>query len=289
MIFSKWLFARALAATDLAWTRTIEAAFPITCLHCGTNRKEEFPTAEREHPSISICGSCRSLLAPEILHSCRKCGAETGPFSQTTSGCIHCRKRSLKFTSCICLGMYQGPLKRFMLSSKWSWSSIRVQALAALLWQERQTSISGFNFDTLIPIPQHWSRRLVRHFNPAWVIAETLSCRMQKSGINIACDPHILRRSRSVGLQKRVSLRQRQENQRSSFDVTDVSRIQNRRVLLVDDVLTTGATCSEAARTLISAGAADCHVAVVGRVLTHTISRPAGFVADGGSEKHSQL
>ena len=289
MIFSELLLPRALAAAALAWTRTIDAAFPITCLNCGTNRKEEFSTAGQEHSSISICDSCRLLLAPEILHCCRICGAETGPFSRTSSGCIHCRKQSLKFTSCICLGMYQGPLKRFMLSSKWSWSSIRVQALAALLWQERQNSISEFHFDTIIPIPQHWTRRLVRHFNPAWVIAETLSCRMRKSGINIVCDPHILSRSRSVGLQKRVTLRQRQENQQNSFVVTDVSRIQNRRILLVDDVLTTGATCSEAARTLISAGAADCHVAVVGRVLTHTTLRPAGFVTDGGSEKHSQL
>jgi predicted amidophosphoribosyltransferase len=83
----------------------------------------------------------------------------------------------------------------------------------------------------------------------------------------VPCDPHILRKSRQSRPQKRVSLAQREQNQHNSFSVTCPTVISGQRLLLVDDVLTTGATCSEAARCLLRSRAAECHVAVIARVL----------------------
>jgi predicted amidophosphoribosyltransferase len=63
---------------------------------------------------------------------------------------------------------------------------------------------------------------------------------------------------------------QRFDNQKQSYAIQDAAVIRGERILIVDDVLTTGATCSEVAGVLLKAGAAECHVAVIARVLDHS-------------------
>jgi predicted amidophosphoribosyltransferase len=109
------------------------------------------------------------------------------------------------------------------------------------------------------------------------MIAETISLEMKRDGLNIPCYPHILRRNRIVKLQKRSSLRQRFENQNDSFELCASEQIHQKRILIVDDVLTTGATCSEAASILKTEGAAACAVLIAARVLSH--SSPVGHLS----------
>jgi ComF family protein len=161
--------------------------------------------------------------------------------------------------------MYIDPLRRALLSAKWSFSAVPIRSLARLFAQTRLSQLQALQVDLVLPIPQHWQQRLVRHFNPAWIIAEELA-----RALSIPCNPHVLRKSRRSRPQKRVSLARRAENQQNSFAISNSEDIAGRRVLLVDDVLTTGATCSEAARMLLRAGATDCHVAVLARVLDHS-------------------
>jgi ComF family protein len=161
--------------------------------------------------------------------------------------------------------MYEGALRDTILSSKWSRSTVCLESLAALFCETQHADLSDHSFDLIIPIPQSWNRRLVRHFNPADVVAARLG-----RSLNVPLERHVLRRSRMTRLQKRVSVSQRFENQRNSFRLRDRHIIKDQRVLIVDDVLTTGATCSEAARLLKQNGASTCHVAVLARVLDHS-------------------
>ena len=166
--------------------------------------------------------------------------------------------------------MYEGLLKQAMLSAKWSYSAINIQSLALLLWNQKSDALQSLAIDRVIPIPQHWRQRLFRHFNPAWIIAETLSRKLSSAGSRVPCDVHILRRGRRTRPQKRVAVNRRFSNQQGAFRIRDPHMIRGRRLLIIDDVLTTGATCSEAARMLLKSGAAECHVAVVSRVLDHS-------------------
>lgn len=238
-------------------------AFPPECPVCGSQDPADF-RGEDGHSS-AFCGGCRRRLAPPILHACGRCGAEVGPYSVTLEGCVHCRRRTLAFDSVVCLGMYRDELQRALLSAKWSYSSVNMESLAALLWQHKAVELQQLQLDRILPIPQHWQQRLLRHFNPSWILGDLLSARL-----SIPCDVHIVRRCRRTRPQKRVAVHQRFENQRGAFRVQDAHLIRGQRLLLVDDVLTTGATCSEAARQLKAAGAAACHVCVVGRVLDHS-------------------
>ena len=262
----------------------IEFVFPRVCLLCdqrlpdasegtsaagqpGGNQQEaeHMPVVDSTGNRADFCCECLELLAPDIEHSCPFCAARTGPFSNTQSGCVHCRTKHLQFQSAICLGMYEDELRKMMLQAKWSISRVQIQALAELLCMRKSQQLLRLKPDIIVPIPQHWRQRLTRYFNPSWIIAHTLSCRL-----SVRCDVHILRRRRRTRPQKRVALSQRFDNQRDAFWLRDAHLLAKKTVLLVDDVLTTVATCSEAARILKSAGAKSCHVAVIGRVLDHS-------------------
>ncbi|MDG1898018.1 MAG: phosphoribosyltransferase family protein [Fuerstiella sp.] len=158
--------------------------------------------------------------------------------------------------------MYNDALRKAVLSAKWSYSSAGTASLADLLFQFRHEELRNYDADLVIPVPQSWAVRLRRRFNPASVIAAVLA-----TGLGVRADEHILRRRRMTRPQKRVSVQRRFDNQKNSFGVRDGHVVHGKRVLLVDDVVTTGATCSEAARTLKQHGVKSCRVAVLARVL----------------------
>ena len=161
--------------------------------------------------------------------------------------------------------MYEEALKRAVLSAKWSFSAVRIRSLGALLARNHLAEFRDMGIDRVIPIPQYWRQRAIRHFNPAWIISAEIAAQL-----GIPCDAHLLRRARRTRPQKRVAVSQRFDNQADAFGLKDAHIIKGERLLIVDDVLTTGATCSEAARLLKRFGAKSCHVAVLARVLDHS-------------------
>ena len=213
----------------------------------------------------AYCSNCLDQLSPDPVNRCQRCAAEIGPYAKSDQGCVHCRKRKLRFDTVVCLGMYAGPLRKALLAAKWSFSAVRMRSLGSLLSTARFGELSTKPYDSIVPIPQHWRQRLVRNFNPASIIADELASRL-----NVDCDMHLLRRTSRTRPQKRVSVTQRYENQSGALAVTHPSSVRGKRILIVDDVLTTGATCAEAARVLRVAGARSCTVAVLARVLDHS-------------------
>ena len=207
------------------------------------------------------CDDCVQQLRPREQHRCRRCSAECGPWSSIDRHCVYCRGRRLRFSQALSLGPYEGLLRKEILAGKWSWSSARLEALARLLGERAAAQFREWGISLLLPIPQHWTRRLQRHFNPAERIGAELS---RCSGIRQ--DLHVITRSRALKPQKRTPLGLRFENQKGSFRIVNSHQIRGQRILLTDDVLTTGATCSMAAAALMQAGARSCHVAVLARV-----------------------
>jgi len=119
--------------------------------------------------------------------------------------------------------------------------------------------------DAVVPVPLHRSRLLTRRFNQAAEIARPLA---RTAGLDYL--PDALIRATPTDSQSGKSARGRRLNVKKAFAVTDVGRrrIKGRRILLVDDVLTTGATAEACARVLLSAGARAVDLAVIARVRT---------------------
>jgi len=114
--------------------------------------------------------------------------------------------------------------------------------------------------DVVVPVPLHWLRRIRRRFNQSGDLAEAVGKRF---GLSLRAG--VLRRVRPTRSQVGLTATQREDNVRGAFRVLRPQEVRERRVLLVDDVLTTGATCSECARTLRRAGAKRVYVAALAR------------------------
>lgn len=151
---------------------------------------------------------------------------------------------------------YEWPANRLVRQFKYG----GVYRLAPFLagWLSPALSIIGRDdFDCLVPVPLHAKRERARGFNQAEMLARLVS---DQTGIPLRCG---LRRTRNTRQQARLSVSRRQRNLRDAFEAT--ASFDGMRVLLVDDVMTTGSTVNNCAQALRRAGAVDVQaVAVAG-------------------------
>src|SRR5262249_7787698 len=116
--------------------------------------------------------------------------------------------------------------------------------------------------DVVIPVPQHWARRMYRPHHAAETLGAAWAGRLQ-----VPLATHILRKCRWTRPQARLTPTERRVNLRGAFQAAPAAGLSVAAVLLADDVMTTGSTAHEAAKTLVQAGAARVVVAVVARGL----------------------
>lgn len=124
----------------------------------------------------------------------------------------------------------------------------------------RGHQILGLKPDIAVPVPMHWKRQLTRGTNSAEILAMEIA-----RNLGIPAVPRLLTRCRNTLPQKDLQPKERIGNVRGAFRLTTGYAIQGARVLLIDDILTTGATCRETAGVLRRAGARSVIVAVLAR------------------------
>ena len=228
--------------------------FPNSCLLCESPEPE---TAPFRH---GFCSSCRELVTADPFPACPHCAATVGPHSDMTSGCVACRDRSFAFESAVRMGPYTGQLQDAILRMKHSAGEAVAEMLSRTFTDESVAELHSRGIEVVVPVPLHWRRSWIRGFNQAATIAEELA-----SGLRVEWQPGALRRVKSTPQHAQPSASARWENIRGAFAAAPRARVAGRTVLLVDDVMTTGATMAEAARVLKAAGAKRIHVAVLAR------------------------
>jgi len=133
-------------------------------------------------------------------------------------------------------------------------------ALGEFLARMRGEELASLKFDVVVPVPMHWQRRLARGANSPEVLAEKIARRLRIPVLKRA-----LRQVRNTLPQKDLPLKRRWQNVRGAFGLRAGYDLGGARVALVDDVLTTGATCSEAAGILKKGGASHVVAVVLAR------------------------
>lgn len=213
---------------------------------------------------VALCAACLDALARPRLPCCQKCGAliEGKLNEETTStqaGCPRCRDRRFRFVSVVHLGVYEGDLRTAVLSAKHARRQPLAAALGELLCRQRREELLPYSPEVVVPIPMFWRRRMVRCTNSPDMMAGRLAL-----GLGIPSHP-MLRRLRNTAPQAGLGWAERIKNLRGAFRRRGGYDCRGARVLLVDDVMTTGATCGEATRALLAAGASQVVVAVIAR------------------------
>ncbi len=189
-----------------------------------------------------VCDGCGVPFAYDLRSLCAACTARPRAFDRARAACL-----------------YDEGSRTLVLKLK---HGDRTD-LAALFarWLQRAAAELAADSDAVAPVPMHHARLFKRRYNQAAEIARPLA-----RFTRLRYLPDALVRGRDTGGQGGRSRRGRREAVRGAFAVPDVRRVEGRRILLVDDVLTTGATAEACARALKAAGAAAVHVAVVARV-----------------------
>lgn len=228
--------------------------FPNSCLLCDTPEPEDAPLRH------GFCSACHSSLTVEPYATCPRCVATLGPHTDTTHGCPACRNRGFKFDSAIRLGPYAGVLQEAILRTKHAPGEGIAEMLGRTFVEERVTDFRDAGIDLVVPVPLHWRSRWRRGFNQAERIADEIAVEL-----GVPCRAGALRRVKATAQHAQSSASARWENIRGAFEAAPRARVAGKSVLLVDDVMTTGATMGEAARVLKAAGAARVVAAALAR------------------------
>jgi ComF family protein len=204
-----------------------------------------------------ICRTCWRDVNGITAPFCSRCGI---PLSTSDTFCDACLKRGRLFSFSRSYGLFDLTLRHIVHLLKYR----RRKGLAAPL-VSRMAVLMGSDarygsMDALIPVPLHGVKRRSRGFNQSRLLAGGLSL---LSGLPVI--ENVLIRKRNTVSQSSLSLSQRMTNVRGAFAVTGSPAIRDRRVILIDDVLTTGSTADACAGALLQAGAAEVCVMTVAR------------------------
>lgn len=233
------------------------------CLHCRGPLPEacdRFGKAQDTSAGRRFCPDCFELLSCVIERACLRCGAPVGPYLDTSEGCRHCRKDTFHFDRVFSLGVYEGPLRECCTRAKQPSEEPLTAGLTELLFDAHANQVSKLRIDVVVPVPHHWTERIVRRRSPPETMSRVLARRLMVPEF-----VHILAKSRRTPAQSSLTPSRRRENLRNAFRIAGGARLDGLTILLADDILTTGTTADRAARVLKQAGASRVVVAVLAR------------------------
>lgn len=247
----KYLGIQQIQSQSIRWLQTgRNFVYPPRCSLCGI----------AQVCSGTNCGEQIERIAPQIEQACERCGAPVGPYLDTSQGCSYCKNERFLFSRAIALGKYQGPLRELILKLKLNHGPHLGGELGNLLYYRNQKTFDKLDSDLIIPVPLNWTARLHRSHNPASIIAEALSRRLQAK-----YSGNILAKRKRTAAQASLTPSNRRKNLRSAFEIRRQKQVVGQKILLVDDVMTTGSTANAVSRVLLDAGAKEINVAVIAR------------------------
>lgn len=211
-----------------------------------------------------LCLSCRSEIRVLAEPDCPCAGAGNPPDAQREA-CTFCRRLPRGFSSARAPFPYGGVVGTLVRNMKYRRGEAAGDAIARLMLAAMPDHFRALKeqarIDLVVPVPMHWWRRWTRGYNQAESIARALAGHLQ-----LPCDATAVERHRRTPPQARRSdAAERLLNVDGAFRVVEPRALHGRNVLLVDDVMTTGATVASCAAVLREAGAASIHIATAAR------------------------
>ncbi len=232
--------------------KLLDFLYPQSCMHC-----------QEAHSGENIfCVGCSTQIIRLNGPCCFICSTPFVSFASTSHSpshrCDACRKAPPPFSKAITPLLYEGPLATAIRQFKYQKKNHLAVPLARLIAHD----LAHLSIDYVMPIPLSPSRLRSREFNQSLLLAQQIG--------RVCAVPYLIDamiRIRETPPQVGLSRKERDQNIKGAFHVTTPNAIKARRILLIDDVYTTGATVKEGARMLMQAGAQDVVVATVARMV----------------------
>lgn len=207
-----------------------------------------FCQAEQAFGQPPICRPCATAMSAGAAR-CTACG-------RPAHGSARCRGR-VAAEGVVVLSDYADEVRAAVLKAKRPGGEAVAAGLGSLLVAKHRERLEGWRIDAVVPVPMHWLRRITRGASAADTIAAAVA-----RGLGLP-SRRMLGRWRATRRQNACAVGERPANVRGAFRAR--GRPAGRRLLLVDDVSTTGATLAECRRVLVEAGAAAVYAAVIAR------------------------
>lgn len=207
-----------------------------------------------ENSEVLVCNYCYFKL-PLLKNYCKKCGNIDLTYPEVAS-CGNCFKRELHFDEVLIGFKYEKPISNWILEAKFEENFLLAYNLGKLL--RKTFRLETLPIDEIIPLPLFPKRWKERGYNQSFLITYGLLGKKPKT--------YLLERVRETIPQTELPYKERIKNVRNAFRALK-EKIEGKKILLVDDVMTTGATLSEASKALKEAGAKKVWVCVVARAL----------------------
>jgi len=251
----KLLFIRIKAALTQGWLKltqgwlkAMDILIPPLCLGC------EKPVAE----SQALCADCWKAIQFIDKPYCVHCGAPFDLPVEEGTLCAACLDKPPLYDAARSAVVYNDASKPFILRLKHADQLHPIPGLAA--WMVRAGAAFWSEADLLVPVPLHRWRLWRRRYNQAALLAQAMAKQVR---VPVAVD--LLRRDRATPSQGHLDAKARHENVAGAFSLRAGADMQGRRIVLIDDVLTSGATVSACAEVLLKAGAARVSVVTLAR------------------------
>lgn len=258
-----------------------EVLFPAICCECGRFFKVD-GDARRCQTDMSLSAQFSRLMATyfcspcgDQFHSvrsplCLQCGQ---PFDSPIGPdhlCGQCLEHPFSFQAARAAGLYQGALRSAIHHFKYQSRDNMGKPLGQLLWQALGAYWDPALIDHVVPVPLHGRRLRRRGFNQAHALIREWPHLAAQGGLRTGpdwVDTTLLKRHRPTHPQTGLKKEERRANLRNAISVTNPQRAQNKRILLVDDVFTTGTTANACTQALLKAGAAEVRVLTLARTV----------------------
>jgi ComF family protein len=233
-------------------TPFLNILIPHTCLGCRKVMPEE----------SSLCPECWKKMDFLSTPFCPQCAQPFEVAAEQNLLCGKCLESLPAFSQTRALWVYNDASKSVILRFKHADATYAAPTFAK--WLRRAGHDILHEADYLIPVPLHWTRLFKRKYNQAALLANCLS-----KETKIPCLPHSLKRIKATPPQGSFSFKERQKNTERAFFISskEALPLQNKCVILIDDVMTSGSTVSACAATLLKSGVQKVYVLVLARAL----------------------
>lgn len=207
--------------------------------------------ALEEGPEVPLCPDCTTRLSRNRPPWCRFCGRSLYSSGAGVEICRQCRRSLPPFEQVVSPFLYEGTVRDLAVALKYEGRLSLVPHLADWMAESAQQRIGADPADLCLPVPMHSTRRRERTFNQAERLGRAVADRL-----GIPFESNLLIRCRATPPQAGLAERQRRHNVAGAFSLRPKASVRGRRILLVDDIFTTGSTARACAKLLKEEGAA---------------------------------